>query len=251
MSTPVQTALGAFVWHDYNSSDPQKAQQFYTNLFGWQTEAFKPGEMDYTMIVADGKQHGGFWPAAESGTPSHWLGHVLVNDVDATADRAKAAGGSLIFEPMDAPEGRRFAVIRDPEGAVVSAYSSPGESSPPEGVFVWDELYADDIEGAKRFYSEVFGWTTSEMDMGDGRTYTMFSAGDQQRAGGMTKPPGMQAPSHWLVYILSDDVDAHAAKAKELGAQIYMEPFDIPTVGRLAILADPTGAPFGLFKNEQ
>ena len=249
MSTPVQTALGAFVWHDLATRDPQRAEQFYTALLGWQTE--QPGELDYRMIVADGKPHGGFWPPAEEGLPSGWIGHVLVDDVDAAADRAKAAGGSLLFGPTDAPEGRRFAVIRDPEGAVVSAYSSPEESSPPEGVFVWDELYADDIDGAKRFYSDVFGWTTSEMDMGDGRQYTIFSSGDQQRAGGMAKPPGMQAPSHWLVYIQCDDVDAYTGRAKELGGQIYMEPFDVPTVGRMAIGADPTGAPFALFKGEE
>jgi uncharacterized protein len=249
MSTPVQTALGAFVWHDLASRNPQKAQQFYTALFGWQTE--QPGDLDYQMIVADGKQHGGFWPPAEGDLPSAWIGHVLVDDVDATARRAESAGGSVLFGPKDAPEGRRFAVIRDPEGAVVSAYSSPGQSSPPEGVFGWDELYADDVEGARAFYSDVFGWTTSDMDMGEGGTYTIFNSGDQQRAGGTAKPPGMQAPSHWLVYILSDDVDAHAARAQELGAQVYMEPFDVPEVGRMAILADPTGAPFGLFKGEQ
>jgi uncharacterized protein len=249
MSTPVQTALGAVVWHDHASSDPERATQFYTALFGWRTEA-RP-DINYTMIVDDGTQHGGFWPPAEEGLPAGWIGHVLVNDVDATAGRAEAAGGSVLFGPMDAPAGRRFAVIRDPEGAVLSAYSSPGESSPPQGVFGWDELYADDIEAAKSFYSEVFGWTASEMDMGEGRTYTIFNSGDQQRAGAMEKPPGMTAPSHWLVYIVSDDVDAHAAKAKELGAQVYMEPFDVPTVGRLAILADPTRAPFGLHKAER
>jgi len=248
MST-VQTALGAFVWHDYGSNDPEKAQQFYTALFGWQTEV--PADMDYTMIVADGTQHGGFWPPAPVDAPAQWIGHVLVKDVDDTAARAEAAGGSLLFEPMDAPEGRRFAVIRDPEGAALSAYSSPGDSSPPQGVFGWDELYVDDIERAKSFYSEVFGWTTSEMDMGEGRSYTIFSSGDQQRAGGMAKPPGMQAPSHWLVYIMSADVDGHTSKAKDLGAQVHMEPFDVPTVGRMSILADPAGAPFGLFKAEQ
>jgi hypothetical protein len=152
---------------------------------------------------------------------------------------------------MDIPEVGRFAVVQDPQGAVVSAYAFATEFTPPQGVFVWDELYADDVEEEKRFYAEVFGWTSSEMDMGGGQTYTMFSSGDQQRAGAMTKPASMQAPPHWLVYISSDDVDADAAKAKELGAQIYMEPFDVSTVGRSAILADPTGAAFGLFKAEQ
>ncbi len=248
MSTPVQTALGAFVWHDYGSNDPEKAQQFYTSLFGWKTE--EPAGMDYTMIVADGKQHGGFWPPGPSEAPPQWIGHVLVNDVDATAARAEAAGGSLLFEPTDAPQGRRFAVIRDPEGAALSAYSSPGDSSAPQGVFGWDELHVDDIEAAKSFYTEVFGWTASDMDMG-GQSYTVFNSGDQQRAGASTKAPGVEMPSHWLVYILSDDVDGHTAKAKQLGAQTFLEPSDVPTVGRLSILADPVGAPFGLFKPEQ
>jgi uncharacterized protein len=247
MSTPVQTALGAFVWHDHGSKDPQKAQEFYTALFGWKAKALP--DINYTAIEADGKQHGGFWPPTEGDIPPQWIGHVLVEDVDGTASRAEAAGGSILFGPMDAPEGRRFATFSDPEGAAISAYSSPGDSSPPPGVFGWDELYVDDIEAAKSFYTEVFGWTTSEMEMGEGQSYTIFSSGDQQRAGAMTKPGPM--PSHWLVYILSDDVDGHAKKAKELGAQVYMEPFDVPTVGRMAILADPAGAPFGIFKAEE
>jgi uncharacterized protein len=250
MSTPVKTAIGAFVWHDHASSDPQKARQFYSQLLGWKIDVRSMGEFDYPMIVANGQRHGGFGPA-QGGAPSHWLGHVLVDDVDATALRAQAAGGSILSEPMDIPDIGRFAVIRDPEGAVISAFTPSGEASIPAGVFGWDELYVDDIARAKGFYSEIFGWTASEMDMGEGRSYTIFNSGDQQRAGVMTKPPEMQAPSHWLVYILSDDPDAHAARAKELGAQIYMEPWDIPTVGRLAILADPTGAVFGLFKTEQ
>jgi uncharacterized protein len=250
MSTPVQTAIGAFVWHDHASSDPQKARQFYTDLFGWEIDVRSMGEFDYPMIVANGQQHGGFGPA-QGDAYSNWLGHVLVDDVDATALRAQAAGGSILSEPMDIPDVGRFAVIRDPEGAVISAFTSSWEASIPAGVFGWDELYVDDIERARSFYTEVFGWTASEMDMGEGRTYTIFNSGDQQRAGAMTKPPGMDAPAHWLVYIVSDDVDAHAAKVKELGGQIYMEAVDMPGVGRFAILADPTRAPFGLLKAER
>jgi hypothetical protein len=251
MSTPVQTAIGAFVWHDHGSSDPDKAERFYTELFRWNTEAMEGGGGEYTLVVADGKQHGGFWPPYEDDLPPSWVGHVLVKDVDDTAARAEAAGASLLFGgAMDAPEGRRAAVIRDPQGAVVSAYSSPGESSAPEGVFGWDELLTDDIEAAKSFYSEVFGWTASDMDMGEGQSYTIFNSGDQQRAGAMGKPPGTEAATRWMPYILCPDVDAKAAKAKELGARIDLEPVDVPTVGRLAILADPTGAAFGLFRTE-
>ena len=57
MSTGVQTAIGRFVWHDHGSPDPAKATQFYSGLFGWEYETFKPGEMDYEMIKANGQTH--------------------------------------------------------------------------------------------------------------------------------------------------------------------------------------------------
>jgi predicted enzyme related to lactoylglutathione lyase len=119
----------------------------------------------------------------------------------------------------------------------------------PEGTFLWDELAADDVEGAKRFYSQVFGWTSSEMDMGEAGVYTMFQrAGDAQAAGLMQKPADVPGPAHWLIYLGADDVDATIEKAVRLGGTKLTGPMDIPTVGRIAVLQDPTGAAFGLFK---
>jgi uncharacterized protein len=248
MSTGVQTAIGAFVWHDHISSDPAKAREFYTELLGWETEIWKAGEMDYPMIKVNGQQHGGFGPA-QGGAPSHWFGHVLVGDVDDTVSKAEAAGGTILGEPMDIPEVGRMALIQDPQGAVVSAFSPAGEMSQPQGTFLWDELMTTDVEGAKSFYGEIFGWTASDMDMGEGRTYTMFRrAGDVDVGGCMARPPEVEAPPHWLTYLATDDVDASTAKAQELGASVYREPSDIPEVGRFAVLADPTGAVFALFK---
>jgi predicted enzyme related to lactoylglutathione lyase len=251
MSTQVQTAVGRFVWHDHVSGDPAEGQDFYGKLFGWETEVFKPGEIDYPMITANGQTHGGFGPA-QGGAPPHWLGHVLVDDVDAAAERARGAGGTVLSEPMDIPDVGRFAVLRDPQGAVFSVFAAKGEATVPEGVFVWDELVTTDIEGAKRFYGDVVGWSSTDMDNPNGQgSYTIFGTGEQQRAGAMQRPQGVDAPPHWMLYVGSADVDADAKKAKGLGAQVYMEPFDVPTVGRLAILADPTGAAFGLFRPEQ
>ena len=93
MSTDVTTAVGTFVWHEHVSSDPERAQAFYRDLFGWEIEVFKPGEMDYAMIKAGGTTHGGFGKA-EGGAPNHWMGHVLVEDVDATAASVKAGGAT-------------------------------------------------------------------------------------------------------------------------------------------------------------
>src|SRR5437868_1012254 len=206
MSTQVQTAVGRFVWHDHASEDPAKAKDFYTSLFGWDTEIFKPGEIDYPMIIANGQGHGGFGKA-QGGAPPHWMGHVRVDDADAAAKRAESAGGTVLAGPMDIPEVGRFAAVRDPQGAVLSVFAPNDSEMPPsEGVFVWDELATSDVEGAKRFYGEVVGWTTADMDMGD-MTYTMFRTGDADRAGCMPMMPGVPAP-FWLSYIGTDDVDA-------------------------------------------
>ena len=126
MSTDVKTAIGRFVWHDHISGDTEKAVSFYTELFGWETQVWKPGEMDYPMINAGGQMHGGFGPA-QGGAPPHWIGHVLVEDVDETGTHAESAGGKILAGPMDIPEVGRMVVIADPQGAVLSAFSSAGD----------------------------------------------------------------------------------------------------------------------------
>jgi predicted enzyme related to lactoylglutathione lyase len=247
MST-VKTAVGTFTWHDHMSDDAGTAQKFYTDLLGWEIEIWKAGEFDYPMIKANGQQHGGFGPA-QGGAPAHWLGHVLVEDVDETVAKAEAAGGKLLGQPLDIPEVGRMAVIQDPQGAAISAFTPLGEPGPSGGTFVWDELMTTDVEGAKSFYREIFGWTTSDMDMGEGRTYTLFARADGTNvAGCLAAPPGAEGQPQWYPYLATDDADATTAKAKELGATVYMEPTSMPDVGRFSVLADPSGATFGLLQ---
>jgi uncharacterized protein len=248
MST-VETAVGRFVWHDQMSDDPAAASRFYGDLLGWEIEIWKPGEMDYPMIKVGGQTHGGFGPA-QGGAPSHWLGHVLVDDTDAAAARAEGAGGKIVAPAMDIPEVGRMVVMADPQGAIVSLYTSSGEWTPSEGVFVWDELVTTDVEGAKGFYGEVVGWESRDADMGNDFTYTLFSSGGTDCAGCIPQPPGSEGgPPAWLTYLGTDDVDATIEKARSLGVTtVFTEPTDVPTVGRLAVFADPTGAVVGLYK---
>ena len=173
---------------------------------------------------------------------------MVVEDLDATVEKVKASGGSILAGPMEIPEVGRFAGIRDPHGAVVSAFQPGGEATIPEGIFVWDELLTPDVDASKRFYADVFGWSARDAEMGEG-TYTIFMTGDADRAGCMQIQPGMEAPPSWTTYVGTGDVDASAQKAKELGGTLIVEPMDIPgDVGRFAIVADPTGAVFGLYK---
>src|SRR5436190_1388945 len=214
MST-IASTVGKFVWHEQVSSDPEQAQAFYTQLFGWQTEVFQPGEADYTMISSGGQMHGGFGKAMEGAPPPHWLSHVRVDNVDETVEKAKGAGGRLAAGPFEMGEVGRMAVIADPQGAYISVYRPEGEGSVPEGVFVWDELGTSDADGAQRFYEQVFGWTTSDMGEEYGG-YRIFNRGETGVAGVMTLPDS-SIPPHWQPYVAVGDPDATTAKAKEFG----------------------------------
>ena len=245
MTTGVPTRIGQFIWHDLLTTDVEQAQRFYTELLGWEIERWKPGELDYPMIRTGGERHGGFGPVEEGGS-SHWVGHVAVDDLEQACSAAERAGGTIRGEPGGHAEVGRWATIVDPEGAAVSAFTPAYDSPAPSGVFLWNELVTSDADRAKSFYAAVFGWTTEDMDMGDAGVYTLFNKADGENAGGAIQRP--DAPGAWYPYLAAGDVDASVAKAQKLGAQTLVHPFDIETVGRLAVLGDPTGAMFGLYK---
>ena len=247
MST-VATRIGKFVWHEQVSDDPGQAQSFYTQLFGWGTEVFKSGEMDYTMISSGGSTHGGFGKAMDGAPPPHWLSHVAVENLDETIEKAKSAGGKVAAGPFDMEDVGRMAILVDPQGAYISAYQSHEEGSGAAGVFVWDELGTTDADGAQRFYEAVFGWTTKDMGEDFGG-YRILQRGEEQVAG-LMKNPDPSIPAMWTPYVGVEDTDATCKKATELGAQVIVEPMDVPTVGRFAILKDPQGAVFGIIKGE-
>jgi predicted enzyme related to lactoylglutathione lyase len=242
----VATTVGKFVWHEQVSDDPKEAQEFYTQLFGWGAEVFKPGESDYTMISSGGQSHGGFARAIEGAPPPHWLCHVRVANVDETIEKAKSAGGKLAAGPFELGEVGRIAIVADPQGAYISAYEPESDGPASEGVFVWDELGTTDADGAQRFYEAVFGWTTSDMGADYGG-YRIFNRGETGVAGVMTLPDG-SIPPHWQPYVAVDDPDATAVKAKTLGGSVLVEPMDVPKVGRVGVLRDPQGATFGIIR---
>ncbi len=246
--TTLASAVGKFVWHEQVSSDPKQAQDFYAQLFGWGTEVFRPGEVDYTMISSGGQSHGGFAKALEGAPPPHWLSHVAVDNLDETIEQAKSAGGRLAAGPFEMSEVGALAIIADPEGAYIGAYQPESDGRAAEGVLVWDELGTTDVDGAQRFYEQVFGWTTSEMGTEYGG-YRIFNRGETGIAGLMTLPDGSMPPQ-WQPYVAVDDPDRTTAKAIELGGSALLEPMDVPEVGRLAVLRDPQGATFGIIRPE-
>jgi len=115
------------------------------------------------------------------------------------------------------------------------------------GKFVWNELNTRDIESAKRFLSTTLGWTFESMPIPDG-TYWIAKK-REERIGGLYDMNGdahcKDVPEHWLSYIAVDNVDERYKKALAAGAKEGRAPFDIPNVGRIAILQQPGGAMIG------
>ena len=108
------------------------------------------------------------------------------------------------------------------------------------GAFSWCELMTADVEAAKRFYTELLGWTTEEVP---GMSYTLVKTGDTGIGGIMAAPPqATGAPPQWGIYVTVDDVDATARKAQALGATTIVPLTDIPNVGRFYTFQDPQGA---------
>ena len=116
------------------------------------------------------------------------------------------------------------------------------------GVFHWNELMTHDVEKAKAFYSETLGWTYDDMPMpGMDATYTVAKSGDVM-VGGIFPMAGADfegVPDHWYSYVAVDDVDKRLEALKQAGGRIHREPFDVPGVGRIAMIEVPGGAAQG------
>jgi hypothetical protein len=119
------------------------------------------------------------------------------------------------------------------------------------GSFNWIELGTSDQGAAKAFYSALFGWEAVDKPMQPGSFYTQFQIGGKDVAGGYQLGEQQAGvPPHWMLYIDSSDTDTSVAKAKDLGATVVAEPFDVWDLGRMAVLHDPTGAHVSLWQEK-
>jgi predicted enzyme related to lactoylglutathione lyase len=244
--------LGKFVWFEHVSRDAKKAQAFYKEVLGWTVQPFPMGPVTYEMVYAGGTMIGGYAAPKADRQPPHWIAYVSVGDVDGAVKIATANGGKIVEAPYDIPQVGRAARIADPQGAEICLFTNasgdPADTgSVAAGHFVWNELHTSDVSKAIAFYGKVVGFSHRDMDMGPGGTYHVLSAGGVER-GGVTHWLAPGAPPHWLPYVHVEDVDGTIARTKKHGGSVTFGPEDIPGVGRLGGLVDPTGAALAFIK---
>lgn len=240
---------GTFSWVDLGTSDLEAAKGFYTGLFGWDTEELPAGPGNvYTMASLGGRQVAGLM-AAQQGQPPSWTSYVTVDDADAAAGRAGDLGGSVLAPAFDVMEAGRIAVLADPAGAVFALWQpnqtrGAGLVNAP-GALALNQLTTPDLEGAKAFYSELFGWRFEE-EQEDGSSYWGIYQDDRLNAGMMLLTPEMEMPPHWLVYFGHDDLDGASARIGDSGGTIMLPKMAVPG-GEIVVAHDGQGAVFGLF----
>jgi predicted enzyme related to lactoylglutathione lyase len=239
---------GQFCWVELATKDAEGAKKFYGELFGWSYDEMPMG--DGTSYIFANLPAGSVGAMYENkAIPSNWLVYVSVDSADDTAAKAKSLGASLKAEPFEVFDAGRMAVIHDPEGATFAIWQPRkhiGATVAGEpGTFCWNELMARDGDGERTFYTSLFGWTAKVSP-----EYTEWHDGEKARGGFLEMKEARfdGLPANWLTYFLVDDVDATFAKAQSLGAAPHMPGMDIPNVGRFAVLGDPQGAAFALFK---
>jgi len=249
---------GQFIWHELVTTDAKSAAGFYSKVASLKTKAaeFQP---TYTLLTGSGRPMGGLITLADAAkamgaSAPHWLSFVGAANVDETARRAESLGGHIVSGPGPVPDGGRYAVLQDPQGAVFAIYGNRdgqggATSDIPLGHSSWHELATTDHVAAFSFYQQLFGWVmTSEMDMGPQGSYRMFApTGAKDPFGGMyTKAPGSPGGPNWLPYIKVADARPATVVAKKNGAQILNGPMQVPGGGWITMGIDPQGVAFAL-----
>ena len=245
---------GRFVWHELMTRDVPAAKKFYSGLTGWKPQAW-PLDPTYTVNHSEHGPQAGFLPIPAdmpADIPAHWVTYIGTRDVDGIAAAAVRAGGSILKGPDEIKGAGRYAVLKDPHGAVFAILDPENSRAepagmPPTGSFSWHELATSDNEAAFAFYSGLFGWDALERhDMGPMGIYLIFGSNGVQRGGIFIKPAENPGPPYWLPYVSIPDADAAFAHATGNGAKVLVPPMDVPGGTRIAQLMDPTGAAFAV-----
>ena len=267
---------GVPCWVDTSQPDPKAAVDFYSGLFGWEFADVMPDSAEGEYFVARIREGdvAAVGSVPEGAPPmAMWNTYIWVDSADEAAAKVAEAGGTTMMGPFDVPQAGRMAVCADPQGAVFMVWQAKehrGAKIVNEGGSLnFNGLHTRDVEGAKEFYGQVFGWST--LSLPGAEMWTLPGYGDHLELANPTLRADMAAvgapagfedvvasivaipddqpdtPPHWDVTFAVDDADAIAATATKLGGKVLAGPFDAPWV-RMVVIADPQGATFNANK---
>jgi len=236
---------GRFVWIDLVTEDVVAAASFYSRLFGWQA-ARSAEDGEYYRFYLDGKPIAGM-AATESkdaaAPESMWLATIAVSDVDKSLASVKAQGGQVLEGPLDAAGRGRMALVSDPADAPFILLGAGGDSpvgrKAKAGQWHWIDLITQDGNRARAFYTTLFGYQVKPVEAGKEHQYDLFIR-DKRAVAGLVELEWEGLEDNWLPYFKVADVDRSIENARNLGGKLILQS------GKVAVLAGPTGAVFGI-----
>jgi hypothetical protein len=246
--------VGKIIFVELVTPDVAAAKTFYGGLFGWTFRDVQVGAVRSVEASHDGEVIAGlvYRPirSGEKRQPA-WLSFVSVADVDAVLRTAVDKGAKFLAKPQDVGGRGRVAVLRDPQGAVFGILSAADGDPPDEladpGEWIWASLYTRDPDAAAAFYQSLFDYEVFDLpDPGNDSHLILASEGYARAAANPL--PADDAHPHWLNFLRVDDATAMVTRVVGLGGQVLLTPRDDRHGGKIAIVADPQGAPFGLLE---
>lgn len=237
--------FGEYVWLDLLTEDKQAAADFYQKLFGWEIIR-SDGDPEYMLISKGGEIFAGM-VAIRNRNPdapeSLWLPTLSVKDVDQAIAVLKDLGGRVLDGPADVPDRGRMALVADAGDApLILLHAASGDPMSREagiGEWLWTELATGDIGRAATFYSALTGGRIKSVDKTSGQRYDVLELNSRPVAG-LMQLDWEGVGDNWLPYFRVEDIDAAVEHARRLGATTIIK------TAKAAVLADPTGAAFGM-----
>ena len=233
---------GQPLWLDLVTEDADAAASFYEDLLGWE---IVPGREADLLVRNGGRDIAAIYQISDempNAPESQWLVGIVTDDLERSLTAARAAGATVLRDVTEVPGSGRYAVLRDPQRAVVMLGTPSRDLGGPRapGNFVWAELWTDDLDAAADFYAKVLGYERRTVDR-PGGTYMVFSASDAPQAG-LVETPNVEVKPAWAPYIAVSDLAATVARVELLGGAVLIEPTPEFAGGRVALIADPTQA---------
>ncbi|RKE18604.1 VOC family protein [Streptomyces sp. TLI_171] len=249
--------LGSPNWIDLGSPDLAESELFYGSVFGWTFESAGPEAGGYGFFRIQGRTVAAAGPLTEEEALPAWTVYFRTADADAAAAAVAQSGGTVRVPPMDVSTAGRFAQLTDPTGgrfAVWQAGETVGlDAVGGPGALCWAELHTPDVPAALRFYQGLFDWRTRDSGV-PGVEYTVLRTAEGEDA--FKASFGGVAGVHprvdvgWLVHFAVTDALVTTDQVRTSGGSIVVPPEPVPTVGRIAVLADPFGAQFAILEPE-
>jgi predicted enzyme related to lactoylglutathione lyase len=252
---------GKVIWVDLVTPDLDAAKRFYGGMFGWTFRDVSTGESDkaYVLVLLGDRPVGGlFHRAVQTGEHRHpaWLTFIAVRDVAKAEKVILASGGKVLSQPKTYPQRGRQAIFADPQGAVFAVLQSssgdPNDFLAAPGEWIWSSLITSDPDAGAAFYQKLFAYEVFDLtsaDSGDHGEHLLLATDGYARASANSLPADVpKLHAHWLNFVRVVSAKDAAAKATELGGRVLVEPHSDRHGGMIAVVADPSGAPFGLLE---